>query len=285
VKVGVALAIALERRARAVMAPAVELGDQPVVRPQRIHLVAGDDRVGERPHDAVAVAQGDERRLEVAAGMRRPAREQSLQGSRTRPPRADGEHRRDVEQAAVLGGLDRPGERRGADRSGEVGERARDVRDRDAVDVRDLVAREVARAVHADAVALPAALAHHGHVDAPARSRAEVPQRGRVRVAEHRSVPDRPHRREPPSFLRQPPVPVRVHPAVNGHEPPAHEPAADLPLRRTERIEPTGVQDPVVEVGERPHPLIECLLRHINTHAVFMCGRAGVRPPVRPSCT
>ena len=68
---GVARAVALERGAGAVMAPAVELGHEPVIGPVAVDETASDDDVGAWRRQPVPPAQQDHRGLEVAAGMGR----------------------------------------------------------------------------------------------------------------------------------------------------------------------------------------------------------------------
>ncbi len=64
----VALLVALERCPGSVVAPAVELDGEVVLRPVGVDFVAVELLVGERARQAVAVAEVDERGFEVAAG-------------------------------------------------------------------------------------------------------------------------------------------------------------------------------------------------------------------------
>jgi hypothetical protein len=68
VELGVALLVALERGSRAVVAPAVELDGQAVLRPVGVDLVAVELRVHARAWEPVTVAQIEQGGLEVAAG-------------------------------------------------------------------------------------------------------------------------------------------------------------------------------------------------------------------------
>ena len=67
VQLRVALLVALEGAAVAVVAPAVELDREPVLRPVGVDLEAVKLRVGERARQAVAGAEVDEGGLELAA--------------------------------------------------------------------------------------------------------------------------------------------------------------------------------------------------------------------------
>ena len=68
VQLRVALLVALERGSRAVVAPAVQLHREGVLRPIGVDLDAVDVRVRDRARQGVAVAEVDEGRFEVAAG-------------------------------------------------------------------------------------------------------------------------------------------------------------------------------------------------------------------------
>jgi len=70
VQLGVALAVALEGRARAVVPPAVKLDDDVAAGPVGVDLDAVQLRVHDRAREAVAIAQGEEGRLQIAAGER-----------------------------------------------------------------------------------------------------------------------------------------------------------------------------------------------------------------------
>jgi len=91
VQLGVALLVALEGAAGAVEAVGVQLDDQVAVRPVGVDLVAVEQRVHRGTRDAVAVAEVEKRRLEVAAGEGGTAVEEGLDPSRSRPAGADGE--------------------------------------------------------------------------------------------------------------------------------------------------------------------------------------------------
>ena len=69
VQLGVALLVALERGSRAVVAPAVELDREVVLRPVGVDLEPADVRVRERARQAVAVAEVDEARLRARCGF------------------------------------------------------------------------------------------------------------------------------------------------------------------------------------------------------------------------
>jgi hypothetical protein len=69
VELRVALLVALERGSRSVVAPAVELDGESVLPPLGVDLVAVELRVHDRARQAVAVAEVDERGLEVAPGV------------------------------------------------------------------------------------------------------------------------------------------------------------------------------------------------------------------------
>ena len=68
---GEALAIALERPAAAVEGPAVELDDEPVGRPERVHLVALDENVAGRQREVLGAAEVEEEGFELALRARR----------------------------------------------------------------------------------------------------------------------------------------------------------------------------------------------------------------------
>jgi hypothetical protein len=91
-QLGVAFLVALERRAGAVVAPAVELDDEVVRRPPGVELVAAELGVHHRAREAVAVAQVAEGGLEVAAGVGEILREQLPQRVRSRSTGACGQH-------------------------------------------------------------------------------------------------------------------------------------------------------------------------------------------------
>jgi hypothetical protein len=88
VQLGVALLVAFERRARAVVAPAVELDDQLAVGPVRVDLVAVYLRVRDGAGDLVAIAEVEECRLELAAGVGELVGDQLVQRLRSWPPGA-----------------------------------------------------------------------------------------------------------------------------------------------------------------------------------------------------
>ncbi len=87
----VALLVALERCPGSVVAPAVELDGEVVLRPVGVDFVAVELLVGERARQAVAVAEVDERGFEVAAGELWCVLRQVSDVLRARPPGAQGE--------------------------------------------------------------------------------------------------------------------------------------------------------------------------------------------------
>ena len=275
---GVAGAVALEGRAGVVPAPAVQLGDEPVLGPVAVHEVTVDDdvRVGRR--EAVAFAEEHHRGLELAAGVGRLLLEERGEAGGAGAPGDGGEGGRDVEQELRLGGLDGAGERGLLDGPGEVGEGARDGRDRDPLVDRDVLGREIERRMHADPFALPSPGAADHDVDPAAGRCAQSPQRGAVRVAQHGAGADRPDGSEPVTGVRQPAVPHRVHPAMKGDQPSGLESSPDLPLGRAERVERPRVDHAVVGAGDFRDALIEPALMQINPHAGFMCMRERFAP-------
>ena len=66
VQLGVALAVALEGRARSVVPPAVELDHDVAAGPVGVDLDAVQLRVHDRARETVAIAQGEEGRLRIA---------------------------------------------------------------------------------------------------------------------------------------------------------------------------------------------------------------------------
>ena len=65
-QLGVALAVALEGRARSVVPPAVELDHDVAAGPVGVDLDAVQLRVHDRARETVAIAQGEEGRLRIA---------------------------------------------------------------------------------------------------------------------------------------------------------------------------------------------------------------------------
>ncbi|HZH25329.1 MAG TPA: hypothetical protein VEY49_10515, partial [Solirubrobacteraceae bacterium] len=218
VQLRVALLVALEGATGAVVAPAVELDDQSVLRPVRVDLEAVELRVRDRERQAVAGAEVEECCLEVAAGGLCLVLGELSDVLRTRPAGAGGQQRGDVEQVVVFGGLQGARQLAAADAAGEIRQGAGGGGNRDAVLGGDVVGREVEHAVHPDALALAASPANDRDVDPPAGRGPEVEQRSRVSVAQHRAGPDRSHGGEPPAAVRQPAVPDGIHPPVKGDQ-------------------------------------------------------------------
>ena len=163
-QVGVALPVALERRTGVVEAPAVELGDDAVLRPVTVDEVPVHDDVRPRPLDPVSPAEDDHRRLEVAAGVIRLGGEEIGEPCRAGASRRGGKRAGDVEEPQRLRRLHGAGERGRLERAGEVAQGAGDAGHRDPLVQRDVLRAEAAAAMHDQAGAPRASARPGGHV-------------------------------------------------------------------------------------------------------------------------
>ncbi len=220
-QVGVALPVALERRTGVVEAPAVELGDDAVLRPVAVDEVPVHHDVRPRPLDPVSPAEDDHRRLEVAAGVIRLGGEEIREPCRTGASGRGGERAGDVEEPQRLRRLHGAGERGRLERAGEVAQGAGDAGHRDPLVQRDVLRAEAAAAMQDQAGAPRASARPGGHVHGAAGRGAQIPQRRGVRVAQHRALAERADRGEPPPALRQPRCPTAYTPRCSGISRPA----------------------------------------------------------------
>ena len=131
----VADAVLLECRAGAVELEAVELGDEPLLAPQGVHLEAFDDGVDLGSWQVEGVAEVEEVALEVGAGGRGRSEAgyeggQGTQGPAARVSSAHVFDRADIEQVEALGSLEHALETAMLDDLGEIEEGPGDGGDR-----------------------------------------------------------------------------------------------------------------------------------------------------------
>ena len=272
-QVGVALPVALERCTGVVEAPAVELGDDAVLRPVTVDEVPVHDDVRPRPLDPVSPAEDDHRRLEVAAGVIRLGGEEIGEPCRAGASRRGAERAGDVEEPQRLRRLHGAGERGRLERAGEVAQGAGDAGHRDPFVQRDVFRAEAAAAMQDQAGAPRASARRGGHVHGAAGRGAQIPQRRGVRVAQHRALAERADRGQPAAALRQTAVSHRVHPAMQRDQPPGPDPPPDLRSRSTDCVEPGAVDDPVVGMREHGDPLVQRSLDDLSVHTTPRSSR------------
>ena len=166
----VALAVALEGRGRGVGGAAVELHDEPLRRPGAVHLAAAPTcafvRGRGRPWRSSRRRKRSSSSLRVRVAPASRAASAARDRGRARAARVAGEEvaqRERVGEAEHVRLVDGPLELAAVEDGGEVEERARHGRDRDAVEDGALVGRE-GGAVEPDACAA-ASLPRDGHVD------------------------------------------------------------------------------------------------------------------------
>ena len=228
---GVALAIAFEGAAGAVVGPAVGFDREPVVGEDEVDLEAGDVRVDLRPREAVVVAQREHELLEFALRERGVAIqvERALQRGRSALALVGSCHGiegGEVVELLHLGFVERSLEGAAGEGGGEVEQSPRGGGDRDALVLGDLVGSERRRAVDAQPGALRAAgLAAHGDVDARCARPADLPERCGRRVAQHRAGPGGEHRGHAAPVDGEDAVTDGVDPAVETTQPTLRGPA------------------------------------------------------------
>jgi hypothetical protein len=229
---GVAFAIALERSAGVVVAPAVGLDDQMRVGPVEIHLEARDAHVDQRARDAEAGAEPEQALLELAS--REPLElvcaDQPAKTRGTVSRRMSIDHtldRDEVEEPQPLRRLDRPFHGMGREHLGQVEQRARRRRQREAV-VRRRLERLDRHPVHAEPRARAApGLRADRDLEARARIGAHSPRRTRRAVAEHRTVADREHGGDPSPVDTDGEMADGVDPAVQPVQRATSQPSVD----------------------------------------------------------
>src|SRR3954447_11912389 len=167
---GITLAILLEGAAVAVGLPAVELDNETLLRPEGIDQVALHEHVAGGERQAVAPAQLEEGRLELAPGIgddSRPVleqREQVPEASAAAPVFAGRLHGSHVKQPAPLSCVPSARKTRRV-RFRDVEQGAGDAGDRDAVADRAFCRRQVISRVHDETAPLVRAARGNGHVN------------------------------------------------------------------------------------------------------------------------
>lgn len=254
----------------------VRLDDQPFGAPEEVDLGPLDPDVDLRAADGAAVAQVAHERLELRARQRRlvvDGGDEPSQHRRTGTPgirRNRGLDGVKVERPQAERSLDGALERSGREHAREVEERPCRRRDRDAIELRDLRGAEGERAVHDDAVALPATgLRRRGHVDRGSAARAQSPERRGADVAEDRPVAQGEDGRHPASLARQPPVAHREHAGVQPMQPAVARSGVDRADREAGPPQLTKADDAVLGLGDlrdqRVHADRGANLLHTNT--------------------
>jgi hypothetical protein len=126
----------------------------------------------------------------------------------------------EIEQPQALGSVHRGFEAASAEAAGgEIEQRPRRGRDRQSVQLGDLVGRDRAPPVEADSVTPLASAASHEDVDRPARRRADAIRRRRTHSGQVRAVTARQHGRPAPAQDADDAVPNRVNAAMKKMEP------------------------------------------------------------------
>ena len=173
----------------------------------------------------------------------------------------------EVEQPPLLGAAHRGAQARGGERGGEVEQRARGGRDRQAVQCGDVAGREHAAAMQPHAARrLPPAEADE-HVepraaaaqDPPRGARAVVAQRGAGAAGEH-GGPAAPGDGEAA-------MPDGVDAAVDRMQPPRLHAPRDAAARQPRIEELRDADDAALPRGDRRDPLLRCVLVRIPPHS------------------
>jgi hypothetical protein len=207
----VAFAVGLERSSMRVERVAVELRDEPVLRPVQVDLVALHDAVGDRLRQTVRAQQAAQPAFETRTRRRR-GRQQLAQ-----LPGGAGLELLEPHELAHQRLGERGVERVEGERLGEVQQRAEGRGDRDAPVDGHVLGPQVAAAVDHEAGTLPAVRADHVHRAAPRAGHG--PQRRRALMAQRAAWAREQHDRHLATARTDRSVTHRVHPAVKGDEP------------------------------------------------------------------
>lgn len=227
VREGVRLgAVALERPARLVRVPAVQLDDESLAVPDGVSLVALHVRVRRGAWQVVGIEEGEEAVLQRRAGERGAVVRQlgQCRAQLRHAPAAPATHAPerfldalDVERSLPLGFAERFGQCLVPDHLGEIHERPADGGDRDPLDRLDVLAVEAPPTVDADPLAA-SALGRRADVDPDPAAVPQAMERRGVAVAQRRSGPDREDGGKPVAVRAQVRMPDGVDAAVELQE-------------------------------------------------------------------
>lgn len=252
----VASAILLEGAGRSVDCGAVELDDDALATPEGVDLdepiAQRQVRIEPRARKTGAVAQREKPLLEAAA--RDAGRRPREGGAQRRDPAAfrDAIHGvvdgTGIEEAQHLGLVHRPVERVRGEDAGEVDERPRDGRDRDATDDGGVRRGEDANAVHVDAGPASGTASHRADLVVRTIGRAHAPCGRRAAMAQDGALAAREHRGHPAPVGREQRVADGIDASVH----------AVQPTTRNAMRDPTGTQAQRPQLPRRHDAVLTC---------------------------
>jgi hypothetical protein len=241
---------------------AVNLDNQPALRPQEVDEEAANRHVHPRHWDPMAPAEAQQPPFQNASGGcfvgqaidRDPAPAGSIEGcfpalARKDPP--------DISERPC----------RGCDRDGAAPD--------------GLVIDKRPRTMERYPAPWPGVPGHwHRDVDRPAVSREQLPKDGGALMAEYGAVPTCLHRREPSALLAERLVTNRVHTAVEQVQPTGSDAALDAGPGETAGKELTGRQDTMLPLSRVRDPRINAACGQLGSHTDAKWPRTPVRPPL-----